>query len=64
MKRDQRDQAVQNAVNAVHVATTAINTWGADSTEAATAYQAAVDETLTARALGATDQDLRTAQPG
>jgi hypothetical protein len=59
-----RGQAVQNAVNAIHVATTAIKTWGPDSTEAGTALQTALDKTDTARSLGATEHDFRTTQPG
>ncbi|MGW3164813.1 hypothetical protein ACWC9Q_18455 [Streptomyces sp. NPDC001142] len=58
-----KDAATQAAVNAVAVATTAINEYGRTSPEAESALQAARDATTAARDAGATDDDLRAARP-
>jgi hypothetical protein len=58
-----KQSATQDAVNAVAVATQAMNDYGKNSPEARGAYAAAVDATRTAREQGATDTDLRAARP-
>lgn len=55
--------ATQKAVNAVAVATQAINDYGQNSTEAKAALNAARTAVTTARTHGATDTDLRTTRP-
>lgn len=55
--------AVQNASNAVAVATQAINDYGQTSPEARSAMDAARGAVTQARAQGATDSDLRAARP-
>lgn len=54
---------IQNAVNAVAVATQAINDYGHNSPQAQGALQAAHDTVTTARNHGATDDDIRAARP-
>ena len=58
-----KQTATQSAVNAVAVATQAINDYGPASPEACGAFQTAKDSVTTARAHGATDTDLRTTRP-
>ncbi|MET4922301.1 hypothetical protein P3L51_08045 [Streptomyces sp. PSRA5] len=58
-----KSEATQAAVNAVSTATTVINSYGQNSTEAASAMQAARDSVNAARAEGATDTDFRTTRP-
>ncbi|MFD5874030.1 hypothetical protein [Streptomyces sp. NPDC060322] len=58
-----REAATQSAVNAVAVATAAINEYGEHSTEAQGALQAARDSVTTAREQGATDADFRAVRP-
>ncbi|MGW7350978.1 hypothetical protein [Streptomyces sp. NPDC054784] len=58
-----KQSAVQAAVNAVAVATQAINDYGRGSREARAALDAARKATEAARRQGATDRDLRNAQP-
>lgn len=58
-----KQQAIQNAVNATAVATQVVNDYGAESNEALNAFQAAVQAAATARQHGATDTELRAAHP-
>ncbi|MEV6102641.1 hypothetical protein [Nocardia sp. NPDC051981] len=58
-----KKDAVQAAVNAVAVATTAINEYGRTSPEAESALRAARTAVAAAHAAGATDDDLRAARP-
>lgn len=58
-----KKEAVQDASNAVAVATQAINDYGQDSAEARSALDAARGAVVEARGQGATDSDLRAARP-
>lgn len=58
-----KDAAVQAAVNAVAVATQAINDYGRASSEAESATEAARNSVATARQHGATDDDFRNTPP-
>jgi len=55
--------AIQDTVNAAAVVAQVRNDYGTDSSEARTAYEAALGRAATARELGATDDDLRAARP-
>lgn len=58
-----KKEAVQNASNAVAVATQAVNDYGQNSNQARSALDAARNAVTQARAQGATDSDLRAARP-
>ncbi|GGU62580.1 hypothetical protein [Streptomyces lavendofoliae] len=58
-----KQTAVQDTVNAVAVATQAINDYGLTSPQAQGALDAARQAATTARAAGATDDDFHAARP-
>ena len=63
MSQQQKDRAVQAAVNATAEATRVINEHGRNSLQGRIAFETAKVKAREARALGATDADFRATRP-